>query len=235
MDMSNLRKYNHDEILALFDQGLEIKDIASQIGCSECLVSVVTRQNDRSAFLRRYPQSEEWSHEAILRDYQGGMPIEKLREKHHISLSHLHRLRKQAGIPTRPRPRLTGKRNGQYKHGLGDRRRERNLSLVQQVVAACLGYVVPLGWQIHHMDGNPTNNHPENLAIFPSKSAHSRYHQQQLNLQRKGLEVDASQLVLENDGWLLPRPDHPILLPHEKGRLDPHRKKMKPEPRPEEC
>jgi len=233
--MKNPRKYDHDEILALFDRGLEIRDIAEQVGCSEGLVSIVTRQSGRSAFLRRYPQSGEWDREAILGDYQAGMPVAEIREKHHISLGQVHRLRKKAGIPLRPRPRLTGKRNSQYKHGLGNRQRERNLSLVQQVAAVCLGHVVPLGWQIHHMDEKPTNNRPENLAIFPSRSAHARYHQRRLSLQREGLEVDASQLVSENGGWLLPRPDHPILLPHEKDRLDPHEKKAKPRPGQKGC
>jgi len=234
-EYKNPRKHDHDKIVALFDQGLEIQDIARQVGCSEGLVSMVTHQHNRSAFLRRYPQSGKWDREDVLKDYQDGMPIEELCQKHHISTSHLHRLRKQFDVPLRPRPRLTGEKNGQYKHGLGNRQQERDYSpFPHQVVAACLGHVVPRGWQIHHLDEDPTNNQPENLVIFPSKSAHAHYHQQLLKTQRAGLEVNASQLVLENGGWMLPQPDHPILLPHEKGRLDPREKRTKPKPGQEE-
>lgn len=30
---------------------------------------------------------------------------------------------------------------------------------------------------IHHIDGDKTNNKPENLYLFPSRSEHTRYHQ----------------------------------------------------------
>jgi len=233
--MEDQRKHNHDEIVALFDQGLEIQDIAHRVGCSEGLVSMVTHQHGRSAFLRRYPESEKWDRDGILEDYQSGVYIKEIFAKHNISPTHFYRLRKKSGIPLRPRPSMAGKKNGQYKHGLGGRQHERNRTLVQQVAALCLGHVVPEGWIIHHIDGEPSNNCPENLAVFPSRSAHGRCHQQLLRLQREGLEVNATQLVLENDGWLLPLPDRPILLPHEKGRLDPRKKKMKPKPGQTEC
>ena len=28
----------------------------------------------------------------------------------------------------------------------------------------------------HHIDGNPSNDHPDNLMLFPSQSAHVAHH-----------------------------------------------------------
>jgi hypothetical protein len=219
------RKYDHDKIVALFDDGVEIQDIAKRIGCTESLVSIVTTAHGRSARLRRYPHSGDWDRNAILEDYKTGVPIAEILEEHHISQTHFYRLLRETDTPRRPRPSLAGRKNGQYKHGLGSRSNERRRYLKQQVAAICLGHIVPLGWNIHHMDEDPTNNNPENLALFPSSSAHSRYHQQLLCLQREGAEVDAIQLVLKNGGQMLPLPDHPIALPHETDRLGPHEKR----------
>lgn len=31
---------------------------------------------------------------------------------------------------------------------------------------------------VHHIDGNPANNKPENLMVFPSQSAHMAHHEE---------------------------------------------------------
>jgi hypothetical protein len=231
---TGVRKYDHDEILRLFDQGLTTQEVGDILGCSASLVTMVTKKHGRSAFLRRYPQSAEWDRDKILEDYQSGMTVVDLCEKHQISIGMVHILRKERGIPLRPRPVVTGEENNWYKHGLTEKHRRQGHSrapMIRQIAAICLGYIVPLGWHIHHMDEDPTNNHPENLATFPSKSAHAKYHQQLLGYQREGLEVDATQLVLENGGMMLPIPNHPITLPHEIDRLGPHIEKLSPKPR----
>lgn len=222
------RKYDHKKIVELYDEGLELQEIADQIGCSASLASIVVTKTDRSPFLRRYPHRANVDNNAMLEDYQAGMPLEELCKKHHLDSSRVHQLRQEADIPLRSRPSMTGENNYQYKHGLGNRRKERHPELTKQVAAICLGHIVPRGWLVHHMDENPGNNHPENLAIFPSKSTHAHYHQVLLKSQHEGLEVDTIQLVLENGGWMLPLPDHPIVLPREKDRLDPRKKKVKP-------
>lgn len=44
------------------------------------------------------------------------------------------------------------------------------------VVEATIGREISATEAIHHINGNRTDNRLENLYLFPSKSAHSRYH-----------------------------------------------------------
>lgn len=39
-----------------------------------------------------------------------------------------------------------------------------------------LGRPVARGEIVHHEDGDPTNDHPDNLTVLPSQSAHARLH-----------------------------------------------------------
>lgn len=216
-----MRKYDHQQILALYDSGLALKDIAAQVGCSVANACVVAKRNGRSPFLRRYPQAERWDRDGIVSDYQAGKPLQEILRTHGVSPSMLHRMRQAAGVPLRDRPKLTGMRNAQYKHGMGSRGLDRKPWLTKQVAAICLGHVLPAHWLVHHMNEDPRDNRPENLAVFRTKSAHARYHQRLLRLQQKGLAVDASRVVSETGGMMLPKPDRPILLPQDTGRLDP--------------
>jgi len=226
------RSFDREKIIELYDQGLELQEIADTVGCSIALVGIAVKDAGRSPFLRHYPHRENVDNAAMLQDYQDGMPIGELCEKHNLHYSRVHQLRKEAGIPLRERHGMSGKQNYQYKHGMAKEKRGRNTSIAKQVVAICLGHIVPRRWHIHHMDEDPSNNRPENLAIFHSCSGHACYHQQLLKSQREGLEVDAIQLVLENDGQMLPIPDHPVALPHEIDRLSPRKKKAKPTQNP---
>ena len=217
-----------DRIVELFDAGSPLADISVEVGYAESYMTRVLYERGRSAWKRKYPHAEHWDMDAIFADYKSGLRMEELLQKHHISNSAFHRNRRKAGIPTRPRLGYPGKKNYQYKHGNGNQSRKRVPELTKQVAALCLGHIVPRGWQLHHLDGDPSNNHPENIAVFHDKSEHAKYHQQELKLQRANLPVDASQLVSENGGFLLQSPDHPIVLPHEKGRLDPRISRTKP-------
>lgn len=216
-----VRTFDYERILTLYDAGNSLQAIATEIGCSTATVSMVAKRHGRSPLHRRYPSIPALDVDQMLQDYQQGMPLAELFEKHQISYNTFAARLSEHGLERRPRPKLAGAQNGQYKHGKGSRRRERDYALTKQVVALCFGHVVPLGWQIHHIDENPANNRPENLAVFLRKGDHATYHQQLLRLQREGHEADASQLVLENGGMLLPLPLRPILLPHERDRLDP--------------
>lgn len=215
-------------MIELFDQGAELRDIADQLGCSVGLVSIAVIESGRSAFLRHYPQSKGRDNAAVLEDYQSGMPLDEISKKHGLDQSRIAQLRKEAGMETRERPHLRGEKNGQYKHGMAKEKRGRNTIVAKQVAAICLGHIVPNRWHIHHMDEDPSNNQPENLVMFPSNSTHMKYHQLLLKSQHEDLEVDAIQLALENGGIPLPIPNHPIVLPHEKGRLGPRKTKEKP-------
>jgi hypothetical protein len=89
------------------------------------------------------------------------------------------------GVPTRPRGKCHrhGQNSPLYKHGLnasGYRRFSRNRKNFLEhrvVVEQLIGR--PLGPQenVHHCDGDRANNDPANLWVFPSKSAHKKYHE----------------------------------------------------------
>jgi len=100
-----------------------------------------------------------------------------------------------------------GKKNRFYKDGRGSEYQD-NKYQSKKVAAAYLGRPLPVGWVVHHMDEDPQNLDPENLYLFPSIACHSAYHVQLLGFQQKEIEVDASQLVLENGGRALLQ--HPL-------------------------
>ena len=224
----SMDKKLEDQMVQLYDEGKLLKEIAAITGRSEGCISQTLQKYGRSAWDRRYPDAPSWNDDEIIADYQNYMPTEEIFAKHKIAATTFYRLLKESKTPLRPRRGTIGKANYQYKHGNGSRANERTPQLTKQVAAVCLGYVVPRGWIIHHMDENPGNNHPENLAIFHTKKEHAIFHQQQLHCQREGLPYDANQLASESGGFLLPLPTHPILLPHEKDRLDPPKVRQKP-------
>lgn len=45
-----------------------------------------------------------------------------------------------------------------------------------EIAERALGHKLPRGAQVHHVDGNPTNNTPTNLVICPSQSYHRLLH-----------------------------------------------------------
>jgi len=202
-----------DEAVELFDQGKLLKEISVVIGRSEARISVALRKRGRSAWYRRYPDTQGIDRDQLTADYQNGMSIAEILSRHGVSQGTFYRHLRKNKVPHRSR-------KGQHQ-GNGPYRSERYPVLTKQVAAICLGYVVPHRWIIHHMDENPANNNPENLAIFHTKSEHTKYHQQLLHHQREGLPMDTSQLVLESGGFLLPLPTHQIVLPHERDRLFP--------------
>lgn len=44
------------------------------------------------------------------------------------------------------------------------------------VAAGKLGRPLRTGEVVHHVDGNPRNNHPDNLRVFPSQAEHAAEH-----------------------------------------------------------
>jgi len=49
---------------------------------------------------------------------------------------------------------------------------------------------------VHHIDGNPSNNNPINLMLFPNQNEHASYHFKQNNFKRCG---DPNQYIRKNN------------------------------------
>jgi len=215
-------KWQIEKSIELFDAGKSLKEISEAVGRSMGRVSEALTSNGRSAWNRRYPDTAGRDEDAMILDYQNYMPLEQILRKYHIGQTTLYRrLREREIEQRRKKPSIAGPNNHQYKHGKGDRSRERTPELTKQVAAICLGHVVPKGWHIHHADGNPKNNNPGNLIVFPSGSHHGRFHQELLNCQREGSVEDMARLVSESGGIVLHPPDRPLTIERERGRLDP--------------
>jgi len=77
---SDLRKFDHDEIVRRIERGDKGAHIAGDLGCSEALVSRIRRQ------LREAKQTK-FDHEAILADLKSGMTGAAVSQKHGCSPS----------------------------------------------------------------------------------------------------------------------------------------------------
>jgi len=77
---SDLRKFDHDEIVRRIERGDKGAHIAGDLGCSEALVSRIRRQ------LREAKQTK-FDHKAILADLKSGMTGAAVSQKHGCSPS----------------------------------------------------------------------------------------------------------------------------------------------------
>lgn len=54
------------------------------------------------------------------------------------------------------------------------------------IVEALIGHELPVGAEVHHIDGNRSNNAHANLVVCPSKAYHKMIHQRQASLDACG-------------------------------------------------
>ena len=210
---SYYREFDHQKIWELWQAGHTKDQIAEEIGTSPQYIYHLLRNKFGVEFPPNHPHKYDLPMDELAERYRAGescgeiarsldLPGERIRRR---LISHGVKIRSAAVSVPR------GKKNVFYKNGKGKvdimhyHRRQ-----TYEVAAICLGQPVPQGWVIHHRDEDKTNNNPENLMLFESASAHSKYHQKLLRLQRKGFEVDATQKALESGGAMLPQPPTPI-------------------------
>lgn len=169
---------------------------------------------------RNHPNKYDLPMDDLARRYRDGETCGEIGRSLGLSGERIRRRLMSHGVKIRSAAESVprGKKNIFYKDGRGSTYRE-NKYQSRKAAAAYLGRQLPVGWVVHHQDENPRNLDLENLYLFPSLSTHSAYHTRLLSRQRRGLEVDAIQLVLENGG--LPLLQHPLRVQCEPGTDQP--------------
>lgn len=99
---------------------------------------------------------------------------------------HYERMRRLHQLPENARQR-NSRNYVRAKVDNGSRKGSEHVALVEKI----LGKILPKGVQIHHIDGNPSNNSPFNLIVCPNQSYHRLIHRRQEALEKCG-NVDYS-------------------------------------------
>lgn len=118
--------------------------------------------------------------QAMYADYCSGMSCAGVAALHGVTRQTVFDRFKRAGLPRRPRPeprpfvvfegdRYTENGRGYWRRTTGTR------SLLHQDVWWWHAGPIPKGWDIHHKNGDPSDNAIENLECLP-KAAHTRLH-----------------------------------------------------------
>lgn len=193
-----------DQVDHLLQSGALVEEICTRLQVSSGYVY------KRRAALNQAKPHDPVPTKTLIASYQELQSTYAVAERHGLSQTSVYRRLAKAGVslPSQGRHRKPrGPASHMYKDGLGKvRRKDRRTALHLQVAALCLGFPVPEGWIVHHMDEDPTNNHPSNLWVFQRQADHATYHQKLLANQRAGRAVDASLLASETGGLKLPLP-----------------------------
>ena len=227
------RKFVDQQFLDLWNQHHDTKKVADRIGTSRTYVTQVLKDKFGIRCPRNHPNKIPLPMEEIKRRYEAGESCAQIAKTFGLSAERIRRRLRGYGVPRRTLKESVprGEHNRFYSNGKGKRevmhyyRRQS-----YEVAAICLGQPLPRGWIIHHLNGNPEDNRPENLVLFQSSGTHAAHHIQLCGLQQKGLPVDASQLALENGAQVLPPPPSPILLEPDTEQRAPSDNRGSPEP-----
>ena len=105
----------------------------------------------------------------------------------HIALGYCqnhYRVFKRRGTPTPPRrePKVFVAKGGYLYRSINQKTTYLHIAIAEKA----MGGPLPIGAEVHHVDGNPANNAPENLVICPDHRYHSLLHQRQRALDACG-------------------------------------------------
>lgn len=225
-DMPSYPKYDRDLVVKTYERLQNQHLVAKELGMIQATVSKILRSQGIHVGKGSNRQKLNLPMEEVVRRYQAGEPCRTIAESFAVETEALRRRLVRLGIPRRVGG-VSGPDNKQWKGGTEDAmhyfRRQ-----VYEVAAICLGRPLEQGWVIHHIDENKKHNHPDNLMIFESLSAHTRFHQRQLALQVPTGSREAIQLALENGARLLPSPPNPLEFLRCTDQPAPSRIWMKP-------
>jgi len=214
--------YDYSIVPELWEKYQDTAMVANELGVTRAYVLQILWKKFGIRIPRNHPNKYDLPMDELAERYQTGetcgeigrsigLPGERIRRR---LISHGVKIRSAAESVPR------GKKNVWYKDGRNGEYKE-NKYQSKKAAITYLGRELPSGWVVHHQDGNPRNLDLENLYLFPSIGTHSAYHTQLLSRQKRGIEVDAIQLVLESGG--LPLLQHPLRVQseHDIDQLDP--------------
>jgi hypothetical protein len=217
------RRLDYAQVLKLYRELGTQRRVAERLGSNQGTISGILRSQGVRVGVGPVTKYDLPMDEIASR-YLAGETCREIAKDYGVDDERIRRRLKSKGVTRRNGGGPKGSKNFFWKGGFQPTmhyyRRQS-----YEVAAICLGYPLPQGMIIHHLDENPRNNNPDNLCLFENQGDHARFHLRLHNLQRTGQKVDAIQTALENGGRELPPPPAPISLPLGTSRRDPSRKR----------
>ena len=191
--MSYIGDEKRDLIILLADGERTFQEIANHVGCSwSCVQRTITRHGAKAR--KRGPHSgarnpnsnwTEQQRQQVLSLYQQEdlsiSDIAKIVERTHASVEKfLHRSglnKRKAGAPKgKKNPFWAGGRPKVDYKKVWIPSEKRLVKEHRLVIERKLGRKLLPTEVVHHIDGNPLNNHEDNLEVLPSHSDHIKHH-----------------------------------------------------------
>lgn len=147
--------------------------VTNECGNTMCVNPEHLRLATRSEISKKSARSLPFSEDDLqeMEDmYRRGMSTHEIARKFGCLSGSIHRRLVDRGVEMRPRGRQK-KRGHFHSNGyvkLGD-------SYVHRIVAAAWYRPLKDGEHVHHIDGDKTNNHPDNLRILPAAEHHRQH------------------------------------------------------------
>lgn len=90
----------------------------------------------------------------------------------------------------------------EHKRSLGYEPSKQGQRIGRKVIEDWLGFKLPVGFIVHHEDGNQGHNGPENLFVFPCGAEHTKYHHAKRNGNGVLPYQEMNELPGKIDEWL---------------------------------